>query len=103
MRARRRRDRGHEVHAKPLPVVCSYTWFQSGGSAGEGGATIPWGTLVDGQSVLMLVVVTFISFLVHIFSTDYVAATAATPTTSPSFRCSPPRCSSTWYRRRRCR
>ena len=62
-----------EVHAKPLPVVCSYTWFQSGGAPGDGGATIPWGTLVDDQSVLMLVVVTFISFLVHIFSTDYVS------------------------------
>ena len=30
------------------------------------------GTLVDGQSVLMLVVVTLISLLVHIYSTDYV-------------------------------
>ncbi|MEZ5226897.1 MAG: proton-conducting transporter membrane subunit [Acidimicrobiales bacterium] len=60
------------MHAKPLPVVCSYTWFSSGGSADSGSATIPWGTLVDGQSVLMLVVVTFISFLVHVFSTDYV-------------------------------
>ncbi len=53
--------------------MCSYTWFESGGPASEGGATITWGTLVDGQSVMMLVVVTFISFLVHVFSTDYVA------------------------------
>ena len=34
--------------------------------------SIPIGTLVDGQSVMLLFVVTFISSLVHIYSTDYV-------------------------------
>ena len=34
--------------------------------------TVTIGTLVDGQAVLLLVVVTIISLLVHIFSTDYV-------------------------------
>ena len=43
------------------------TWFETGG------VTVKVGTLVDGLSALMLVVVTFISLLVHIFSTDYVA------------------------------
>ncbi len=34
--------------------------------------SIPIGTLVDGQSVMLLFVVTFISSLVHIYSSDYV-------------------------------
>jgi len=34
--------------------------------------SIPIGTLVDGQSVMLLFVVTFISLLVHIYSTEYV-------------------------------
>ncbi len=42
------------------------TWFDNGDNS------ITIGTLVDGQSVLLLVVVTLISLLVHIFSTDYV-------------------------------
>ncbi len=33
---------------------------------------IPIGTIVDGQSVMLLFVVTFISLLVHIYSTEYV-------------------------------
>ena len=39
---------------------------------GDEGFSIPIGTLVDGQSVMLLFVVTFISSLVHIYSTDYV-------------------------------
>ncbi|MEZ5270236.1 MAG: hypothetical protein R2789_17365 [Microthrixaceae bacterium] len=35
-------------------------------------STITVGTMVDGQSVFMLVVVGLISLLVHIYSTDYV-------------------------------
>ena len=34
--------------------------------------SIPVGTIVDGQSVMLLFVVTFISLLVHIYSTEYV-------------------------------
>ncbi len=34
--------------------------------------SIPIGTLVDGQSVMLLFVVTFISLLVHVYSTEYV-------------------------------
>jgi NADH-quinone oxidoreductase subunit L len=48
------------------PVVRCATWIDSGNSS------ITWGTQIDGLSVMMLVVVTIISLLVHIFSTDYV-------------------------------
>jgi NADH-quinone oxidoreductase subunit L len=53
-------------HVSPDPVVRTITWLQSGGR--EFGV----GTLVDGQSLMLLFVVTFISLLVHVFSTDYV-------------------------------
>ena len=48
------------------PVVRCTNWLATGSNQ----FTI--GTLVDGQSVLLLVVVTIISLLVHIFSSDYV-------------------------------
>ncbi|MHB1138597.1 MAG: NADH-quinone oxidoreductase subunit 5 family protein [Microthrixaceae bacterium] len=58
-------DGGH--HSPPTrPVVSCAKWFENGDQS------ISIGTLIDGQSVLMLVVVTLISLLVHIFSTDYV-------------------------------
>ncbi len=41
-------------------------------SARRAAPSITIGTMVDGQSVFMLVVVTLISLLVHIYSTDYV-------------------------------
>ncbi len=67
-------ESGHgEQRFSPCPVVNDVTWFQNGGPASEGGSDITVGTLVDGQSVLLLVVVTFISGLVHVYSTDYVA------------------------------
>ncbi|MEL7155321.1 MAG: NADH-quinone oxidoreductase subunit L [Actinomycetota bacterium] len=47
-------------------VVTDVRWFESGLNV------FRIGTLVDGQSVMMLFVVTFISMLVHIYSTDYV-------------------------------
>ena len=55
-----------EVHVTE-PVVRNITWFQNQG------VEIKVGTLVDGLSALLLVVVTLISLLVHVFSTDYVA------------------------------
>jgi NADH-quinone oxidoreductase subunit L len=58
---------GEEEHHVTPPVVRQAKWFQSGG------VNIHVGTLVDGLSTLMLVVVTLISLLVHVFSTDYVA------------------------------
>ncbi|CAB4795765.1 MAG: NADH-quinone oxidoreductase subunit L [Actinobacteria bacterium] len=56
---------GHEEVAT-RPVVSCVNWFENGDQ------TISIGTLVDGQSVLLLIVVTLISLLVHVFSTDYV-------------------------------
>ena len=45
----------------------SIAWLQSGGREYD------VGILLDGLSVMMLFVVTFVSLLVHIYSTDYVA------------------------------
>ncbi|MEO6629748.1 MAG: NADH-quinone oxidoreductase subunit L, partial [Aquihabitans sp.] len=56
-----------EEHHVTEPVVRTMTWLQSGDMK------ITVGTMIDGLSTLMLVVVTLISLLVHIFSTDYVA------------------------------
>ena len=53
-------------HATP-PVIREMKWLQSGG------VNFNVGTMVDGLSTVMLVVVTLISLLVHVFSTDYVA------------------------------
>ena len=57
---------GEEEHHVTPPVQRNVTWFETGD------ITIKAGTLVDGLSALMLVIVTFISLLVHVFSTDYV-------------------------------
>ncbi|MBP7632085.1 MAG: NADH-quinone oxidoreductase subunit L [Acidimicrobiales bacterium] len=57
---------GEEHHATP-PVIREMKWLQSGG------VNFNVGTMVDGLSTVMLVVVTLISLLVHVFSTDYVA------------------------------
>ncbi len=61
-----------EHHQSPCAVVNQVSWFDNGGATVTGGADINIGTLVDGQSVMLLVVVTFISLLVHVYSTDYV-------------------------------
>ncbi|QYG94801.1 NADH-quinone oxidoreductase subunit L [Iamia sp. SCSIO 61187] len=55
-----------ESHEYP-PVVRKISWLQTGGF------DIKVGTLVDGLSVLMLLVVTLVSGLVHVYSSDYVA------------------------------
>jgi len=52
------------------PVVRCLNWFSSG--QGDQYRSFTIGTLVDGQSVMMLVIVTLISLLVHIYSSDYV-------------------------------
>ncbi len=57
---------GEEHHATP-PVQRNVTWFENEG------VKVKAGTLIDGLSAVMLVVVTLISLLVHVFSTDYVA------------------------------
>ena len=57
-------------HATPgasyVAVQSSTQWLQSGG------VEFSAGVLVDGLSVMMLLVVTIVSLLVHIYSTDYV-------------------------------
>ena len=58
---------GEEAEHSTPPVVREMTWFQSNG------VKFPVGTMIDGLSTVMLVVVTLISLLVHVFSTDYVA------------------------------
>ncbi len=58
---------GEEGHIKAEPVVTQVDWLSSNGK------TFSIGTLVDGQSIMMLLVVTFVSALVHIYSSDYVA------------------------------
>ncbi len=57
-------DAGHE---SVEPVTRDWTWFQNGG------VDIEVGTLIDGPAVMMLFVVTLVSLLVHVYSTDYVA------------------------------
>jgi NADH-quinone oxidoreductase subunit L len=59
-------EEGGKEEVPTRPVARCATWFDTGDQS------ISIGTLVDGQSVLMLVVVTLISLLVHVFSTDYV-------------------------------
>jgi len=49
------------------PVERSWTWFENGG------VDIEVGMLLDGPAVMMLFVVTLVSLLVHVYSTDYVA------------------------------
>ena len=48
------------------PVVRTVTWFQNGSINFE------MGTVLDGLSALMLFVVTAISLLVHVYSTEYL-------------------------------
>jgi NADH-quinone oxidoreductase subunit L len=58
--------RAEEGHAVVAPVIESWTWWQSGGL--EFGI----GSHIDGLAVALLMVVTIISLLVHIFSTEYM-------------------------------
>jgi NADH-quinone oxidoreductase subunit L len=48
------------------PITKSWAWFESGD------ATFDVGMLLDGPAVMMLFVVTLVSLLVHVYSTDYV-------------------------------
>ncbi len=61
---------GEEEHAEEfevVPVTQTWTWWTNGDVEFEAGM------LLDGMAVMMLFVVTLISLLVHVFSTDYVA------------------------------
>ena len=56
----------HEVEPVRQPVERSFVWWQSGETE------IGGGILIDGLAVMMLVVVTAISLLVHVYSTSYM-------------------------------
>jgi NADH-quinone oxidoreductase subunit L len=55
-----------EAEHETEPVVRSFTWFQSGN------VEFQVGTLVDGLTAIMLIVVSVISLLVHIYSKEYL-------------------------------
>ena len=55
------------AHFEVEPVTRSWTWFQNGG------VDIEIGMLLDGPAVMMLLLVSLVSLLVHVYSTDYVA------------------------------
>jgi NADH-quinone oxidoreductase subunit L len=57
---------GAEEEHVTEPVVSEVTWLQNGG------VEFKIGTLVDGLSTVLLFVVTLVSLLVHVYSTDYV-------------------------------
>jgi NADH-quinone oxidoreductase subunit L len=55
-----------EPHESVPPVVRKLTWFEFGG------VKVEIGTLVDGLTAMMLVTVSIISLLVHIYSREYM-------------------------------
>ena len=57
---------GEGEHAAVEPVTRSITWFQNGG------IDIGVGISIDGLAVMMMFVVTVVSFLVHVYSTAYM-------------------------------
>ena len=59
-------EHGEEGHSSVPPVVRTVTWFTIGGIDFE------FGTLLDGLAAMMLVTVSIISLLVHIYSTEYL-------------------------------
>ncbi len=60
-------DAAHHAEPRILPVINTYEgWFSSSG------LDFAVGTLVDGQTVLLLIVVSTVSLLVHIYSSEYV-------------------------------
>ena len=63
-----------------------YTWLVSDG------VRMQVGFLIDRLSALMMVVVTFVSLCVHVYTIGYMATIRATSASSPISRCSPSRC-----------
>jgi NADH-quinone oxidoreductase subunit L len=61
---------GHEEHAQVIPVA---NWFVSGKLA------VDWALRIDTLTVVMLVVVTTVSFLVHVYSIGYMAEDSGRP------------------------
>ena len=65
-RAARGRGGRRTRSSRSSPSTKSWTWWSSGG------VEFTAGMLLDGPAVMMLFVVTLISLLVHVYSTDYV-------------------------------
>jgi NADH-quinone oxidoreductase subunit L len=65
---------GEEAHESVPPVVRTVTWFEwtSIGDGPPQKVDIEVGTLVDGLTAMMLVMVSIISLLVHIYSKEYL-------------------------------
>src|ERR1019366_591530 len=61
---------GHEDHAQIIPVA---NWLTSGK------LHIDWALRIDTLTVVMLVVVTTVSFLVHVYSIGYMAEDPGRP------------------------
>jgi len=61
---------GGEAEQATPPVIRKVTWLDSQDGTKE---DVTVGTMVDGLSAVLLLVVTIVSLLVHIYSTDYVA------------------------------
>ena len=59
-------EEGEEISVGVDAVVQRFTWWENGGQEFQ------VGIMVDGLTVMMLFVVTAISLLVHVYSTDYV-------------------------------
>jgi NADH-quinone oxidoreductase subunit L len=60
---------GEAEHETP-PVVRKITWMDAQDGTNE---DVTVGTMVDGLSAVLLLVVTIVSLLVHVYSTEYVA------------------------------
>ncbi|MDD5657104.1 MAG: NADH-quinone oxidoreductase subunit L, partial [Elusimicrobia bacterium] len=60
--------------AAALPYVSDWTWFSFGAAAGGRpfSYAMPIGVLIDGPAVVMLVVVSIVSFLVQLYSLSYM-------------------------------
>jgi NADH-quinone oxidoreductase subunit L len=59
-------EEGEAKEAAVQPIVHSVTWFQNGG------VELTAGIQIDGLAVMMMFVVTLVSFVVHVYSVEYM-------------------------------
>ena len=65
---------GHlEVDAAARSVTLTAASWIAGGQGSSGALTIPWGFTLDPLSAVMLLVVTGVGFLIHVYSAGYMA------------------------------
>jgi NADH-quinone oxidoreductase subunit L len=64
-----------------------YTWLVTAATC-----RFEIGFLIDRLSATMMVVVTFVSLMVHVYTIGYMPTIRATSASSPTSRCSPSRC-----------